>query len=201
MHLCYCKHSFNVFEDSLLPSAQLSNTKVSFRHSTHSKERCLFLSRESSFNQSLSVFSTDFPLNRVSCNSLKRVPIQPTLFSSVPILPLLHYKKSLLKKCSLAPLIGVTKPTKADYTLWEISCFAVVKVLPESNLVFSSKCSPHSTEPCLIPWNWLPIRAIFLATLCSVFLSPYATCQRSIDIFKCPLLVTHTTVPTYLNLL
>ena len=152
MHLCYCKHSFNVFEDSLLLSAQLSNTKVSFRHSTHSKERCLFLSRESSFNQSLSVFSTDFPLNRVSCNSLKRVPIQPILFSSVPILPLLHNKKTPTQQMLFLLLRMESQNQRKQTTHSEkFSCFAVVKVLPESNLLFSSKCSPHLTEPCLIP--------------------------------------------------
>ena len=181
MHLCYCKHSFSVFEDSLLLSAQLPNTKVSFRRSTHSKERCFLLSQESSFQQTLSVL-------------LNRLPTQPSLVSFseksphstdfVLISP--HstdaqlQEKPLLNKGSLAPLNGVTKQTKADYALWEVSCVTLVKVLPESNLVFSSERSPHSTEPRLILRNRLPIRGIFLATLHSFYRSPYATVKKAL---------------------
>ena len=63
---------------------QHSSQTSFFRHSTHFKERCLLLSRESSFKQTFSVLLNHLPLKRVSCYSLKRVPIQPTLFSSVP---------------------------------------------------------------------------------------------------------------------
>ena len=110
-------------------------------------------------------------------------------------------RKALLNKCSLAPLNGDIKPTKLDYAIWEVFGVAVVKVLQESNLLLSSECSPHSTEPRLILWDRLPIRGIFLATLHSFHQSPLCYCQQSIDIFKCPFLVTLTTFPTYLNLL
>ena len=143
MHLCYSKNSFNVFKVLLLLSAQLSNAKVSFRHSTHSKQRCSLLSRESSFQQTLSVllnrlstqpsfvlFSEESPFNRRSHQS--------------PFYRCSTTWKPLLNKVSLAPLNGKNKTNQSRLrTLRRLTC-----------------CSSESLtriEPCLLLWTQSPL--------------------------------------------
>ena len=145
MQKSYCKHSFNAFKDSLLLSAQLPNTKVSFRHSIHSKERFCCCHESPRSSKPCLFFSTDFPLNRVSCYSLKRVPFYRLCSYQSPFYRCSTTRTPLLYKGSLAPLNEATKPTKADYALSEVLLVALNEFLQESNLVFSER-SPHSTE-------------------------------------------------------
>ena len=96
----------------------------SIRQSSHSKERW---SRESSFKQTLSVLPTDFHLTKSHAILRKESPFNRLCFHQSPFYRRSTKRKPLLNKGSLAPLNGVTKPTKADYSSEKFRVFLLSK--------------------------------------------------------------------------
>ena len=102
---------------------------------------------------------------------------------------MLHEKKTPTQQRLFSSSEWSHKTNKSRLLIWEVLRVPLVKVLPESNLVFSSERSPHSTEPRLIQGNRHPIWAIFVATQRNSY--------HSSQIPKCPL----NSVPTFKNVL